>query len=137
MNNFTSIDLETLTNTSLQTWQKEVLNNVYGGIKRGELMTFSSGRQTGKTAFTAAALKKLLDDMESLDPNFEVLTTGTVDGTPWYTIACKKDVSIWIRENGAENSEWVDYIDEKWMYHRNKLDVSREMLAMIKLRWGG
>jgi hypothetical protein len=84
-----------------------------------------------------AALRKLLDDMESLDPNFEVLTTGTVDGAPWYTIACKKDVSIWIRENGAENSEWVDYIDERWMSHRNKLDVSREMLAMIKLRWGG
>ena len=135
MNDFTSIDLETITNTSLHSWQKDALNNVYGGIKRGELMTFSSGRQTGKSVFTVAALKKILDDMEILDPNFEVLTTGTVDGTPWYTISCKKDVSIWIRENGTENSEWVDYIDDKWMYHRNKLDVSKDMLTLIKLRW--
>ena len=131
MNDFTSIDLETITNTSLQTWQKDLI----GGFKKGELVTYSAGRQTGKSAFTVAALKKILDDMESLDPNFEVLTTGTVDSTPWYTISCKKDVCIWIRENGTENSEWVDYIDSKWMYHRNKLDVSQEMLAMIKLRW--
>lgn len=131
MNDFTSIDLETLTNTILQTWQKDL----WGGLKKGELVTYSSGRQTGKSTFTVAALKKIIDDMESLDPNFEVLTTGTVDGTPWYTISCKKDVSIWIRENGTENSEWVDYIDDKWMYHRNKLDVSQEMFAMIKLRW--
>ncbi len=131
MNDFTSIDLETLTNTSLQTWQKDL----WGGLKKGELVTYSAGRQTGKSTFTVAALKKIIDDMESLDPNFEVLSTGTVDGTPWYTISCKKDVSIWIRENGTENSEWVDYIDDKWMYHRNKLDVSQEMLAIIKLRW--
>ncbi len=131
MNDFTSIDIETMMGTSLQTWQKDLI----GGFKKGELVTYSAGRQTGKSTFTLAALKKILDDMESLDPNFEVLTTGTVDGTPWYTISCKKDVSIWIRENGAENSEWSDYIDDKWMYHRNKLDVSQEMLAMIKLRW--
>lgn len=131
MNNFTSIDLETLTNTGLQTWQKDLI----GGFKKGELVTYSAGRQTGKSTFTVAALKKILDDMESLDPNFEVLTTGIVDGTPWYTISCKKDVSIWIRENGTENSEWADYIDDKWMYHRNKLDVSKEMLTLIKLRW--
>lgn len=131
MNNFTSIDLKTLTNTSLQTWQKDFIN----GFKPGEMAIMTAGRNTGKSTFTTAALKKILDDMESLDPNFEVLTTGTVDGTPWYTISCKKDVSIWIRENGTENSEWVDYIDDKWMYHRNRLDVSQEMFAMIKLRW--
>ncbi len=131
MNNFTSIDLETLTNTSLQACQKDFIN----GFKPGEMAIMAAGRNTGKSTFTVAALKKILDDMESLDPNFEVLTTGTVDGTPWYTISCKKDVSIWIRENGTENSEWVDYIDDKWMYHSNRLDVSQEMFAMIKLRW--
>ena len=131
---FSAIDLETMMGTSLSSlhnWQKDVI----GGFKKGELVTYSVRQQTGKSTFTMAALKKVLDDMESLDPNFKVLATGTVDGTPWYTIACKKDVSIWIRENGTENSEWVDYIDDKWMYHRNKLDVSQEMLAMIKLRW--
>lgn len=132
MKDFTSVDLETMMGTSLQTWQKDLI----GGFKKGELVTYSAGRQTGKSTFTVAALKKILDDMESLDPNFEVLTTGTVDATTWYTISCKKDVSIWIRENGKENEDWFDHIDDKWMYHRNRFDVSREMLAMIKLRWG-
>lgn len=128
-----NIDLETFfPDQKFHNWQKDLI----GGFKKGELVTYSAGRQTGKSTFTVAALKKILDDMEKLDPNFEVLTSGIVDGTPWYTIACKKDVSIWIRENGAENSEWVDYVDSRWMYHRNKLDVSQEMLAMVKLRWG-
>lgn len=70
-----------------------------------------------------------------IDPNFEILATAQVDGHPWYTISCRKEVSIWIRENGTENTEWSDYVDAKWMYHRNRLDVSQEMLAMIKLRW--
>ncbi len=128
---FSAIELETMMGTSLQTWQKDLI----GGFKKGEMAIVSASRNTGKSTFTAATLRKLLDDMESLDPNFEVLTTGTVDGKPWYTITCKKDVSIWIRENGVENSEWSDYVDNQWMWHRNRLDVSQEMFAMIKLRW--
>jgi len=128
---FSAIDLETMMGTSLPNWQKDWL----GGFKKGEMAIVSASRNTGKSTFTAATLRKLLDDMESLDPNFEVLTTGTVDGKPWYTITCKKDVSIWIRENGVENSEWSDYVDNRWMWHRNRLDVSQEMFAMIKLRW--
>lgn len=130
---YTNIDLETFfPDQKFYNWQKDII----GGFKKGEMAIMASGRNTGKSTLTMGALKKLIDDMEKLDPNFEVLTSGTVDGAPWYTIACKKDVSIWIRENGAENSEWVDYVDSRWMYHRNKLDVSQEMLAMIKLRWG-
>jgi hypothetical protein len=128
---FSAIDLETMMGTSLQTWQKDLI----GGFKKGEMAIVSASRNTGKSTFTTATLRKLLDDMESFDPNFEVLTTGTVDGKPWYTITCKKDVSIWIRENGVENSEWSDYVDNRWMWHRNRLDVSQEMFAMIKLRW--
>jgi len=134
---FSPIDLETMLGESLQPWQKQTLNNVYGGIKRGQLMTFASGRNTGKSTFTIATLQKALHDMEMLDPNFEVLTTAEVDGAPWYTIACRKEVSIWIRENGVEDSEWYSHVDSKWMmHHYNTFDVSRDMLAMIKLRWG-
>ena len=134
---FSTIDLETMLGESLVHWQKQTFDTIYGGIKRGEMMTFASGRNTGKSTFTIATLQKALHDMEMLDPNFEVLTTAEVDGAPWYTIACRKEVSIWIRENGAEDSEWYSHIDSKWMmHHYNTFDVSRDMLAMIKLRWG-
>ena len=70
-------------------------------------------------------------------PNFEVLSTANVDGVPWYTVSCRKEVSIWVRENGIENQEWYDHIDSKWMVHRNVFDMSQEMFTMTKLRWGG
>ena len=133
---FSAIDLETMTGNSLHDWQKQTFDTMYGGFKRGEMMTFASGRNTGKSAFTAAALHKVMDDMAAQIPNFTVLSTADVDGIPWYTISCKKEVSIWIRENGAEDHEWYSHIDSRWMTHRNVFDMSQEMFAMTKLRWG-
>jgi len=120
-------------NKKLQPWQKQVLNNMYGGIERGEMMTFSSGRNTGKSMLTAAILDNLCKEI--IMPPFEVLTTADVDGVPWYTISCRKEVSIWIRENGVEDQEWYSHIDSRWTLHRNVFDVSQDMLSLIKLTW--
>ena len=128
---FSAIDLETMTGTSLHTWQKQTY---YDGFKRGEMMTFASGRNTGKSMLTATMLDNLCKEI--IMPPFEVLSTADVDGAPWYTISCRKEVSIWIRENGAEDQEWYSHIDSRWMTHRNVFDVSQEMFAMTKLRWG-
>lgn len=132
-----NLDIETFTelvNGPIMSWQKETLNKMYGGIKHGEMMTFSSGRSTGKSTLTAAMLDNLCKEI--IMPPFEVLSTADVDGVPWYTISCRKEVSIWIRENGVENKEWYSHIDSKWMTHFNTFDVSQEMFAMTKLRWG-
>jgi hypothetical protein len=131
-----AIDLETISGVDLLPWQKQTFDTIYGGFKRGQIMTFTAGRATGKSTLTTASLKKLLDDMEMLAPSFEVLTTADVDGEPWYTVSCRKEVSIWIRENGEEDREWYSHIDSKWMIHRNVFDVSQTMMAMVKLRWG-
>lgn len=69
-------------------------------------------------------------------PLFEVLSTADVDSVPWYTVSCRKEVSIWIRENGVEGSDWYSHIDSRWMTYRNVFDMSQEMFAMTKLRWG-
>ena len=136
------LDIETFTelvNGPIMSWQKETLNKMYGGIKRGEMMTFASGRNTGKSMLTAAMLDNLCKEIImplSPVPPFEVLTTADVDGVPWYTVSCRKEVSIWIRENGVEDQEWYSHIDSRWALHRNVFDVSQEMFAMTKLRWG-
>jgi hypothetical protein len=70
------------------------------------------------------------------EPPFKVLSTADVDGTPWYTISCRKEISMWIRENGVEDCEWYSHIDSWWTLHHNVFDVSQEMFAMTKLRWG-
>ena len=133
---YTAIDLETMIGDSLVPWQKQTFDTIYGGFKRGEMMTFASGRNTGKSAFTAAMLDNLCKEMAMLTPPFEVLSTADVDGAPWYTVSCRKEVSIWVRENGVENQEWYSHIDSRWMTHRNVFDMSQEMFAMTKLRWG-
>ena len=133
---FSAIDIETMTGKSLHDWQKQTFDTMYGGFKRGEMMTFAAGRNTGKSTFTIATLQKVLHDMEMLDPKFEVLSTADVDGVPWYTVSCRKEVSIWIRENGDEDRDWYSHIDSQWTLHRNVFDMSQEMFAMTKLRWG-
>ena len=131
---YLNIDLETMTGGAVLPWQKQTFDTVYGGFMRGQLMTFASGRNTGKSMLTATMLNNLCKEI--IMPPFEVLSTADVDGAPWYTIACRKEVSMWIRENGVEGSEWYSHIDGRWMIHHNIFDMSQEMLAMTKLRWG-
>ena len=133
---FSTIDLETMMSESLVPWQKQTFDTIYGGFKRGEIMTFASGRNTGKSMLTAAMLDNLCKEMAMLTPPFEVLSTADVDGAPWYTVSCRKEVSIWVRENGEEDRDWYNHINEKWMFHHNIFDMSQEMFAMTKLRWG-
>ena len=70
------------------------------------------------------------------DGNFEVLDQATVDGATWYTVSCRKDVSMWVREHGIENKEWFDHIDSKWMLHKNVFDMHEELYTYLKLSWG-
>ena len=136
-------DLESFVNKSLTDWQchdyqKDMLTKISKNASYGNLsgVTCSYGRQTGKSTWTVAALQKVIKDLEALvEPTHEVLTTAQVDGKPWYTISCRKEVSMWIRENGTENVEWFEHIDGNWRIHKNMFDVSQEMLSMIKLRW--
>lgn len=83
------------------------------------------------------AVQQQWNQVVPMEPPFKVLSTADVDGVHWYTVSCRKEVSMWIRENGEENKEWYDHIDSKWMVHRNVFDMSQEMFTMTKLRWGG
>jgi hypothetical protein len=132
-----------MTGASLHDCQKQTFDTMYGGFKRGQLMTFDSGRGTGKSMLAASAWAGPTLEIDSLAmltplPPFEVLSTADVDGAPWYTVSCRKEVPVWIRENGEEGKEWYSHIhiDSKWMTHRNVFDMSQEMFAMVKLRWG-
>ena len=131
---YLNIDLETMLGESLVPWQKKTFDTVYGGFKRGEMMTFASGRNTGKSMLTAVMLDNLCKEI--IMPPFEVLTTADVDGVPWYTVSCRKEVSIWIRENGVEDRDWYSHIDGRWTIHSNMFDISEEFYMMVVLRFG-
>jgi hypothetical protein len=133
---FTTIDLETMLGESLVPWQKQTLNNVYGGIKSGEMMTFSSGRQLGKSTFTADMLRKVIDDMSLAAPSFEVVDTAPVDGVCWYTVACNSQIGKWVREQ--DNTQWYEHGMTRSNFHnpRANFDVHVELFTMLKLTWG-
>jgi hypothetical protein len=133
---YTAIDLETMSGVSLHNWQKQALNNVYGGIKRGEMMTFSSGRNTGKSALTAASIQTLINNMSLAAPSFKVVDTAPVDGVCWYTIACNNQIGKWVREQ--DNAQWYEHGMTRSNFHnpRANFDVHVELFTMLKLTWG-
>lgn len=70
------------------------------------------------------------------DQNFKLLTSSIVDGETWYTVQCKKEVSIWLRSQiPGEDQLWFQNIDDKWMMNYNTFDVSAEVYTMLALRW--
>ena len=131
-----AIDLETMNGVSLHNWQKQTLSTVYGGIKRGEMMTFSSGRNVGKSALTAATIQTLINNMSLSAPSFEVLSSADVDGVCWYTIACNNQIGKWVREQ--DNAQWYEHGMTRSNFHnpRANFDVHVELFTMLKLTWG-
>ena len=134
--NHIAIDLETMNGVSLHNWQKQTLSTVYGGIKRGEMMTFSSGRNVGKSALTAATIQTLINNMSLAAPSFKVVDTAPVDGVRWYTIACSNQIAKWVR--AQDNSQWYEHGMTRSNFHnpRANFDVHVELFTMLKLTWG-
>lgn len=80
-------DIETMDINSLYPWQENILNQVMsGGFKPGEMQIMTSGRNTGKSMFTAQALKRLMDDLQRQPVVDMVMSEGTVYGSRYYTV---------------------------------------------------
>ena len=100
-----------------------------GGLRPGEVVVHAGGYGVGYTGSSYA-----MTELEK--PVAEVIDQATVDGATWYTVSCRKDVSVWVREHGIENKEWYEHIDGKWMVHKNVFDMHEELYAYLKLSWG-
>jgi hypothetical protein len=99
-----------------------------GGFRPGEVVVQAGGYGAGKSKYYVMA------DAEK--PVATIVDQAIVDGATWYTVSCRKDVSIWVREHGIENKEWYEHIDGKWMVHKNVFDMHEELYAYLKLSWG-
>jgi len=69
--------------------------------------------------------------------NFKVRTKAIVNNESWYTISCKKEVSIWLRTSFCEqeDKQWFQNIDEKWHINYNVFDVHEKIYILLALRW--
>ena len=66
--------------------QKLLMAIESGGVKPGEMMIMSAGRQVGKSHFTAQAIERLMRDLNSQPVSDIVLNEGKVYGSRYYTV---------------------------------------------------
>ena len=120
----------------LKPYQQTLYDKILaGGFKHGELSIISAGRGTGKST-----LNQYLHQWTQWLPEdtfkYKVSDNATVDGRPWYTVRCNKDVAAWIRQQPGENKEWYQHIDDRWVVHGQMFDISEELYMMLVLKFG-
>ena len=68
-------------------WQQNIFDQITtSGIKPGEMMVISAGRQTGKSMFTQQAIERLMRDINSQPITDLVQGEGTVYGARYYCV---------------------------------------------------
>lgn len=115
----------------LKPYQKEI----YERLTKGQGYVQFTGRQTGKSLVNQY-LQQWHSMQEAIAPKYKIISQALVDDKPWYTITCQKDVSMWVRENGVENTDWFEHIDTSWHVHKNVFDVCEEFYMLIVLKFG-
>lgn len=110
----------------LQHWQEQILE----GVKAGEMKVIYTGRQTGKSLMSQY-LNQWSDIFETL-PAFEKLDAETVDGKPWYTVACRKDVSAWVRQQPKD--QWYEH-KQQARHQRGVFDMPESLFIIMSMKW--
>jgi hypothetical protein len=66
---------------------------------------------------------------------FKTISKNLVDGEPWYTIACSRAVSAWIKRTfpPREGRQWFHHTGLLTNY--NIVDVDERIYTMLVLRW--
>ena len=62
----------------------------------------------------------------------KVVDTAQVDGKPWYTVRCNKEISTWIK---TQAGDWQEHIDQNWNVYANTFDVSEELYILLTLKF--
>jgi hypothetical protein len=133
---------------NLHPWQQDMLKKM-SGFKKGELMVMAAGRQTGKSYFTSAALKRLMDDINSHPISDLNLTEGRVYGARYYCVepigGNWREMEDWcIKTYGkTTGSIWAQEVDkttplvnERWYANNRKFWFRNEAdRTMFILKW--
>lgn len=122
-------DIETLPAVEFKDWQTTLVTSM-SGFKPGEIVTFTSGRQTGKSLYLEY-VNAMNEYLKGMSEPIKELTSALVDGKPWYTIECNQDIAEWIRSQNRTN--WYEHMDNRHGFKRSTFDVSDKLYTMIKV----
>ena len=70
---------------NIQPWQMDMLKKLEG-MKPGEMSIMMAGRRVGKSAFSAQALKRMMDDINNRPVEDLLLSEGRVHGARYHCI---------------------------------------------------
>jgi hypothetical protein len=99
-------------------YQKKLWDQL-GGVKPGEMYVITSGRQVGKSMFTAQAIERLMRDINSQPVEDLVLSEGQVYGARYHCVAPVggnwREMEDWCINTYGETtgSIWAEEVDKK------------------------
>ena len=115
-------------NMKLHTWQQDLLDKLQSGVKPGEMVVISSGRQTGKSY-----INTYLKELYYMAAPYRYLSEATVDGEKWYTVTGQKPVCAWIRTQ--DKKLWHEHIDSNWNISYNTFDMHEKLYTMLGMKF--
>jgi hypothetical protein len=129
-------------------YQKKLWDQL-GGVKPGEMYVITSGRQVGKSMFTAQAIERLMRDINSQPVEDLVLSEGRVYGARYYCVGPVggnwREMEDWcISTYGSSTgSIWAEQVDkltakpgERWYANNRKFWFQKESdRTLFILKW--
>lgn len=101
------------------------------GARPGEIRVMMASRQTGKSVLSQYAAHW----SSIMEPPFEKIGRATVDGEPWYTVKCNREVSQFIRSQSGEDKRWFPHIDGRWYVHTDTFDICEDIYLQLGLKY--
>ena len=119
----------------LESYQKEILNRMAAITYNGQSMVQYIGSRIDKTTTLSYVAEQYTAMREEANINYKHLSSAQVDGKPWHTVRCSKEISKWVKTH-SEKDSWHEHIDGNWNLYANTLDISEELYMMLVLKFG-
>jgi hypothetical protein len=128
-------------------WQQQIFDQITSsGIKPKELICMTAGRGVGKSAFSAQALKRIMDDINNRPIEDLILTENKISGARYYCVEPVggnwREMELWVTETcGAPGEIWPkeDFVwpeMPRWVMNNRKFWFRNEAdRTMFVMKW--
>jgi hypothetical protein len=130
---------------TFQPWQQHIFDQITsGGLKPGELMVMTAGRNVGKSLMNQQAIDRLMRDLNSRPIEELVLAESRIYGSRFYTVEPVGgnwlEMETWAHKvYGPASNAWIsaeDLPNCRWLSNNRKFWFRKETdRTMFILKW--